>query len=356
MSNSPLVNYTQISPNKNSPRNHVIDTITIHHMAGNCDIETCGRLFADPKRGGSSNYGVGTDGRIALYVDETDRSWCSSSSANDNRAVTIEVANDGRADTNWHVSDKAMQSLIKLVADICQRNHIKTLKWVNDKSLVGDITKQNMTVHRWFAATSCPGDYLMSKMGYIADEVNKLLGYGSISTEPSLDKMGYYRIRTSWADSSSQKGAYLDINKAIKACPVGFSVFNEAGEAVYTNNPSTSRTDTSNSGSSSANTGGKTNDLYRVRRSWDDPKSQIGAYENLTLAKKACKSGYKVYNSLGEVLYSSDEKLIYRIRTSWVDAKSQIGAYNNLDKAKRACPKGYTIFDNWGGVVYSNPE
>ena len=176
MSNSSLISYTKISPNKTSPRNHVIDTITIHCMAGNLTVESCGNVFYPSSRKASSNYGIGTDGRIALYVDEKDRSWASSNSANDNRAVTIEVANDGGASTGWHVSDKAMASLIKLCADICRRNSIKELKWKGDKSLIGQVDKQNMTVHRWFASKACPGDYLYGKHSYIAQEVNKLLG------------------------------------------------------------------------------------------------------------------------------------------------------------------------------------
>ena len=181
--NSPLVTYTKISPNKTSPRNHVIDTITIHCMAGNLTVETCGNVFAKTSRKASSNYGVGTDGRIAMYVEEKDRSWCSSNSTNDHRAVTIEVANDGGAETGWHVSDKAMESLIKLVADICKRNNIKELKWSTNKSArVNHKNGCNMTVHRDFAAKACPGDYLYNKHGYIADEVNKLLGVKSTTT------------------------------------------------------------------------------------------------------------------------------------------------------------------------------
>jgi hypothetical protein len=175
MSNSPLVNHTNISPNKTVPRNHVIDTITIHCVAGNCTVETIGNIFALTSRGASSHYGVGTDGRIGQYCDEKDRSWCTSSASNDHRAITIEVANDGGESTGWHVSDAALQSTIKLVADICKRNGIKKLLWQDDKSLIGQVDKQNMTVHRWFANKSCPGDYLYSKHGYIADEVNKLL-------------------------------------------------------------------------------------------------------------------------------------------------------------------------------------
>ncbi|GHU53434.1 hypothetical protein FACS1894132_05580 [Clostridia bacterium] len=175
MSNSKLVVYTKLSPNCNKPRNHAIDTITIHCMAGNCTIETCGEIFAPTSRQASSNYGVGTDGRVGLYVDEANRSWCSSSGANDHRAVTIEVANDENKEP-WHVSDKALAATIELCADICKRNGIKKLLWKADKSLIGQVDKQNMTVHRWFAAKSCPGDYLYSKHDYIADEVNKLLG------------------------------------------------------------------------------------------------------------------------------------------------------------------------------------
>ena len=90
MSNSPLVSYTKLSPNHSGRRNHVIDTISIHCMAGNGSVETCGALFADPARKASSNYGIGLDGRVGMYVEEKNRSWCSSSNANDQRAVTIE--------------------------------------------------------------------------------------------------------------------------------------------------------------------------------------------------------------------------------------------------------------------------
>lgn len=173
--NSPLVDYTKISPNKTSPRNHKIDTITIHCMAGNLSVESCGNLFASPARKASANYGIDSKGRIGLYVDEKDRSWCSSSAANDNRAITIEVANDGGANTGWHISDKAYDALIDLLVDICKRNGIKELKWQGDKSLIGQVDKQNMTVHRWFAAKSCPGDYLYNLHVKIAQEVNSLL-------------------------------------------------------------------------------------------------------------------------------------------------------------------------------------
>lgn len=173
-SNSPLVSYTALSPNHSGLRNHSIDTISIHCMAGNLSVETCGRVFAPTSRQASSNYGIGSDGRIALYVEEKNRSWCTSSSSNDNRAITIEVANcTGGPD--WKISNAALLALIDLCEDICKRNNIKELKWCGDKSLIGQVDKQNLTVHRWFAAKACPGDYLYKIHSYLVEEVNKRL-------------------------------------------------------------------------------------------------------------------------------------------------------------------------------------
>lgn len=174
MSNSKLVDYTQISPNKTSPRNHAIDTITIHCVVGQCSAERIGEIFAPTSRQASSNYGIGYDGRIGMYVEEKDRSWCSSSSSNDNRAITIEVASD--TTDPYKVTDKAYAALIDLLTDVCKRNGIASLKWKGDKSLIGQIDKQNMTVHRWFANKACPGDYLYNLHSQIATEVNKRLG------------------------------------------------------------------------------------------------------------------------------------------------------------------------------------
>ena len=176
MSNSPLVVYTKLSPNHSGKRTKKIDTITIHCMAGNCSVETCGNLFASSARQASSNYGIGTDGRIALYVDEANRSWCTSSNANDQRAVTIEVANNGGA-PDWPVSAKAYAALLDLVTDICKRNGIKRLVWSTSKNdRVNHLNGCNMTVHRDYANKSCPGDYLYNRHGQIAAEVNKRLG------------------------------------------------------------------------------------------------------------------------------------------------------------------------------------
>lgn len=143
-------------------------------MAGQLSIESCGGLFASPSRCASSNYGIGPDGRIGMYVEEKDRSWCTSNSANDNRAITIEVASN--ATHPYAVNQAAYDSLIKLLVDVCKRNGIKKLLWHADPSLIGQVDKQNMTVHRWFKQKACPGDYLFNLHGQIAAEVNKKLG------------------------------------------------------------------------------------------------------------------------------------------------------------------------------------
>jgi N-acetyl-anhydromuramyl-L-alanine amidase AmpD len=174
MSNSSLVSYTALSPNNSGRRNHTIDTISIHCMAGDLTVESCGALFAQTSRKASSNYGIGSDGRIALYVDEANCSWCTSSKSNDNRAITIEVANTV-AEHPYPVSDAAYNSLIALLVDICRRNNIPELRWKADKSLIGQPDKQNMTVHRWFENKACPGEWLYSRHGQIAAEVNKIL-------------------------------------------------------------------------------------------------------------------------------------------------------------------------------------
>lgn len=173
MSNSKLVSYTKLSPNCNKPKKSKIKKITIHHMAGDMTIENCLNMFANPLRKGSCNYAIGSDGRIGLGVEETNRSWCSSSPENDHQAVTIEVAND-QSGGNWHVSDKALASLINLCVDICKRNDIAELVYTGDKS--GNLTRHNM-----FSATACPGPYLQSKFPYIASEVNKRLKAGTVS-------------------------------------------------------------------------------------------------------------------------------------------------------------------------------
>lgn len=197
MSNSKLVSYTKISPfagnydsnNKfiGRKRLHKIDTISIHCTDGQSTVEGLGITFQNNYA--SCNYAIGRDGKIALIVDESERSWCTSDDKNDNRAITIECASD-----NFHpykVNDKVYNALIELLVDICKRNGIKKLLWKGDKSLIGQVDKQNMTVHRWFANKPCPGEYLYSRHGQIADEVNQKLS--EKNTAENLDNI--YRVQ-----------------------------------------------------------------------------------------------------------------------------------------------------------------
>lgn len=208
MSNSPLVDFTKISPNKTSPRNHAIDTITIHCVVGQLSVESLGAGFAMTARNASSNYGIGYDGRIGMYVEEKDRSWCSSDRSNDNRAITIEVASDNSYP--YAVNEAAYKSLINLLVDVCQRNGIKKLLWQNDKSLIGQVSKQNMTVHRWFANTECPGEYLYSRYAQIASEVNARLDSGKkIELSEKEDTTNYTKITGASKATSEQMIAYI---------------------------------------------------------------------------------------------------------------------------------------------------
>lgn len=182
--NSALVNHTRISPNRNSPRKHAIDTITTHCVVGQVSVETLGNIFANPNREASSNYGIGYDGRVGMYVEERDRSWCSSSPDNDHRAVTIEVASD--MSEPYAVTGKAYAALINLVADICKRNGIKKLVWSTDKNTrVYHLNGANMTVHRDFDNKSCPGTYLYNHHADIAAKVNAKLGAASTPAKPT---------------------------------------------------------------------------------------------------------------------------------------------------------------------------
>ena len=203
--NSPLVNYTKLSPNHSGLRTHAIDTITIHCVVGQCSVETLGNIFAPTSRQASSNYGVGVDGRIGMYVEEKNRSWCTSSNANDQRAITIEVASD--TTEPYAVKDVAFNALIKLVADICKRNGIKQLKWsTNKEERMNHLNGCNMTVHRDYANKSCPGTYLYNKHGEIAAKVNAILNADSKKEEPEAK---------SWKGATNEESCYNYLTKVM---------------------------------------------------------------------------------------------------------------------------------------------
>ena len=166
--NSPLTEYVRLSPNATVPREEKITKITIHHMAADLSLEEAGRLFADTDREASANYGIDSEGRIGLYVEEKNRAWSSANPDNDARAVTIEVADD-EIGGDWHVSEEAYDALIELCTDICRRNDISKLVYTGN-------AEGNLTMHKMFdSGTECPGEYLESRMGEIAKAVNQRL-------------------------------------------------------------------------------------------------------------------------------------------------------------------------------------
>lgn len=177
--NSPLVDCTKLSPNHSGQRTHNIDRITPHCVVGQCSAETIGEIFEPVARQASSNYGIGYDGRVGMYVEEKNRSWCSSSRDNDQRAITIEVASDSTHP--YAMNDKAYNKLVDLCVDICQRNEKSKLIWINDKAKALSYEPADdemiITAHRWFANTACPGDWLYNRLGDLAKAVtNKLNG------------------------------------------------------------------------------------------------------------------------------------------------------------------------------------
>lgn len=185
MSNSGLVSYTRLSPNNSGARTHKIDRITVHCVVGQISVESLGSIFAPTSRQASSNYGIGADGRVGMYVEEKNRSWCSSSWANDQRAVTIECASD--LTPPYAFNSTVYNKLIDLCVDICKRNGKKKLLFLGSLSKTESYSAKSdemmLTAHRWFASTACPGEWMYSRLDDLAKVVTARLG-GS-STEPT---------------------------------------------------------------------------------------------------------------------------------------------------------------------------
>ena len=176
-SNSSLVSHIRLSPHHSGQRVCPIDRITPHCVVGHATVEGLGELFANPARLASSNYGIDDQGRVGLYVEEKNRSWCSSSYENDQRAVTIECASDV-ADP-YAMSETVYNCLIDLCTDICKRYGKKRLVWISDKetalAYTPDSETMQLSVHRWFANKSCPGDWLFARLGDVAEKVTARL-------------------------------------------------------------------------------------------------------------------------------------------------------------------------------------
>ena len=217
--NSPLVEYTCLSPNHSGQRRYSIDRITPHCVVGQCTAEGLGNWFEKSSTQASSNYGIDRDGRVGMYVAEKNRSWCSSNGENDNRAVTIECASD-TADP-YMMNAVVYRKLVKLCADICRRNGKSKLLWLGDKektlAYAPAADEMILTVHRWFANKACPGQWLMDRMGDLAAKVTAELG-GADATpvnaptipvdEPALEKIHVVvKGETLWGISRQYLGA-----------------------------------------------------------------------------------------------------------------------------------------------------
>ena len=286
MSNSSLINYTMLSPNY-SERTLPISKITIHHAAMvGVDSKRIAQVFATKERNASCNYAIGVNGDITLVVPEeycawTSGTWNEPHHGNDGIAVTFEVANSA-GEPDWKVSDATLESIIKLCVDICQRNNIPSLNFTGNAN-------GNLTMHCYFQATRCPGEYLKTKFQYIADETNRRLK-ASVNTE-------LYRIRLAWEDAKSQIGAYKNKDSAIKIAKEnpGYSVFDSKGNYVY---------------DGSVKEEPKKEQLYRVRKTWADVKSQLGAFKNKDSAIALAKSNpdYSVFDIDGNCVYDGSVK------------------------------------------------
>ena len=417
MSNSPLVSYTRLSPNHSGKRTHAIDRITPHCVVGQVTVQSLGNVFAPASRQASSNYGIGLDGAVGMYVEECNRSWCSSSNANDQRAVTIECASDTTAP--YAFRPVVYDRLIELCVDICRRNGKRKLIWIGDKTKALAYTPKSgemlLTVHRWFANKSCPGDWMYARMGDLAAKVTaQLSGSGSTGGTGTADD-GTAIMGTAQATAAQMQAYIRGVNPAVpqsvidmiplyisegKAEGVRGDVafaqscletgnFGFAGSAV-----TLSQNNFCGMGVTAA--GVKGNSFSTPQLGIRAQIQHLQAYASTAALKQACidprykyvkrgsapyvewlgqkenpqglgwaaGAGYgeKILRILADVIATqaggsgttkpSDN--LYRVRKSWADASSQIGAYSILANAKAMADShpGYTVFDSSGKAVY----
>lgn len=417
MSNSPLVSYTRLSPNHSGKRTHAIDRITPHCVVGQVTVQSLGNVFAPASRQASSNYGIGLDGAVGMYVEECNRSWCSSSNANDQRAVTIECASDTTAP--YAFRPVVYDRLIELCVDICKRNGKTKLIWIGDKTKAlayePKAGEMLLTVHRWFANKSCPGDWMYARMGDLAAKVTaQLSGSGSTGGTGTADD-GTAIMGAAKATAAQMQAYIRGVNPAVpqsvidmiplyisegKAEGVRGDVafaqscletgnFGFAGSAV-----TLSQNNFCGMGVTAAGVKGNSFTSPQIgiraqiqhlkayastealRQACVDPRFKyvqrgsakyvewLGQRENPQGLGWAAGAGYgeKILRILADVIATqaggsgttkpSDN--LYRVRKSWADASSQIGAYSILANAKAMADShpGYTVFDCAGKAVY----
>ena len=415
-SNSPLVSYTKLSPNHSGQRTHSIDRITPHCVVGQLSAESICGCFASTSRQASCNYGIGKDGRISLCVEEKNRSWCSSSNANDQRAITIECASD--KSEPYAMNSAVYASLVKLCIDICQRNGKKKLLWLGDKNKTLNYTpaadEMVLTVHRWFANKSCPGDWLYARLGDLAAKVTAALGSSSSS---GMQATALKNLTE--AEAVAKIGPLFTANQkttGILACVSMAQFILESGYgkselAQNANNCFGMKTSLSGNSWSGSSWDGKSVYPKKTQEQNDDGSMVtitadfrkyacvedsiadhaaylLGAmngsrkrYEGLagcTDYKKAAQiikdGGYATSHTYVQNLCSIIERWNltqynatsgsttisgwYRVRKSWQNAASQKGAFHDLTYAKQCADKnpGYYVFDPAGKAVYPEPK
>lgn len=407
--NSPLVDYTKLSPNHSGLRTHSIDRITPHCVVGQCSVETLGSIFTPTSKQASCNYGIGSDGRVALIVEEKNRSWCSSSSANDQRAITIECASDSTEP--YAFKDVVYQKLITLCVDICKRNGKTKLLWLGDKDKTLNYTPASgemvLTVHRWFANKSCPGNWMYARMGDLAAKVTAQLGGGSSDADAS----GYTKIMGTAAATAAQMQTYIkSVNPSVAQSVIdmiplylsegktegirgdiafaqscletgnfGFSGSavtldqnNFCGMGVTANGMKGNSFDSPQMGiraqiqhlKAYASTEALKNALVDPRfqyvtRGSAEYVEWLGQQENPAGKGWAAGAGYggKILTILKKVVGTqSGGDELYRVRKTWADAASQKGAFAVLDNAKNCADSnpGYTVYDSAGNAVYTS--
>lgn len=308
--NSPLVSYTKLSPNHSGQRTHAIDRITPHCVVGQCSVETLGNIFAPTERQASCNYGIGADGRVGMYCEEKNRSWCSSSSANDQRAITIECASDTSAP--YAFKDVVYSKLIELCVDICKRNGKKKLLWLGDKNKTLNYQPKSdemvLTVHRWFANKSCPGDWMYQRMGDLAAKVTAKLGGTTTEPEKPANNTNYPAV------PFTVKVVIDDLNYRSKPSMEG-AVKGQTGKGIFT--------------------------IVEVNNGWGKLKSGVGWIW----------LGNPQYCTIGDTVKTSTPTFSpYKVRVSIKDLNIRKGPGTNY-ASNGFCPVGvYTIVEESDGA------
>ena len=408
--NSSMVVYTKLSPNHSGQRTHSIDRISPHCVVGQCTAEGLGDWFAKSSTQASSNYGIDRSGRVGMYVEEKNRSWCTSSGANDQRAITIECASDTKEPYTMY--DVVYQTLIELCVDICKRNGKKKLLWLVDKektlAYTPEADEMIITVHRWFANKSCPGEWLYSRLGDLASKVTAQLG-GTTITEPAAATDNekviwdflYGKIGNAYGTAGLMGNLYAESslrpnnlqNTYEKSLGLTDSQYTaKVDDGSYTNFIK----DSAGYGLAQWTYWSRKQDLLNYAKesgkSIGDPDMQLGfiwkelsegykallktlqtatsvtdastavltqyerpADQGASVQAKRAGYGQTYFDKYAAVVYP--EKLTsgyYRVRKSWSDAKSQLGAYRVLANAKRQADEnpGYYVFANDGTRIY----